>query len=237
MSETLDALLNPGTETEPENPIPKTAPETPADWVKDRTTGEYRPRKRRGRRAGTPPPAEHEPINRTEDEAPDSKSRGKRQAAVPRWKAGVIAKGMEKFYRRTGRIVKAMDRDLGIAIIESAEECGEAWDDVARTNPRIRAFLLKMITGGSWAALFWAHAPIFMALLMKDAIRKRIPFGRFLESALEPDDDGTNDISEMLGGMGPEDMQQMMNVGMQMINRMGFGSVASAEMPVDMESE
>ena len=40
----------------------------------------------------------------------------------------------------------------------------------------MRAFLLKMLAGGAWSGIFAAHAPVLMALLMKDSIRRRIPF-------------------------------------------------------------
>lgn len=216
MTDALDLLTQPQ-ETEPENP----APEIPEGWVLDKETKQYRPPKRRGRRpAATPPPTDHEPITRADDTEPDSKARGKTRAAVPRWKAGVISKGMAKLYRRTGKILKAIDRDIGIAVIESADDCGEAWDDLARTNPRIRAALLKMITGGSWASLLWAHAPIFMAIAMKDGIRKHIPFMRFVETMFEPDENGTSEMSEALGGLQPGDVNQMMGFAQGLMRSM-----------------
>lgn len=218
MTDVLDQLDNPvetSGETPPETPA---ATPPPDGWVRDRATGEYRPPKRRGRKPpATPPPTDHDPIDRGEDTEPDSKARGKNARGVPRWKAGVIAKGMTKLYRRTGKIVKAMDRDIGIAIIECAEDCGEAWDDIARQNPRIRAFLLKMITGGSWMALVWAHAPIVMAVVMKDGIRKHIPFMRFINTLFEPDEDGTSELSDALGGLNAADAQQMMQAAQAMM--------------------
>lgn len=216
MTDVLDALANPPT-VEDDGPA---AP--PAGWVKDRTTGEFRPPKRRGRKPLTPPPppGEHEPLNReTPDTEPDSKSRGVNAKGVPRWKAGVIAKGMTKLYKRTGKIIKAMDRDIGIAVIESAEDCGEAWDDLARQNPRIRAFLLKLITGGSWMALLWAHAPIFLAIIMKDGIKKHIPFVKLLKATLEPDEEGTSEVSDLLGGLQGADVQDIIKLGQTLMQQ------------------
>lgn len=207
MTITPEAALEPvelDETTEPE--------QIPEGWVRDRDTGEYRPPKRRGRKPVTPPPSEHDPIERTEDNPPGKTPRARKtsSASIPRYKAGVIAKGMATLYRRTGKILKALDRDIGIAVIESADDCGEAWDDLARTNPRIRAVCMKLITGGAWTQLFVAHLPILLAILMKDAIRKHIPFGKFLARAMEPDEDQTSAVSDMLGAdLTPEDVQAM----------------------------
>lgn len=222
MTDVLDMLAN-AQEASTETDAPNPASEIPEGWVKDRVTGEFRPPKRRGRKPlPATPPGDHEPITREADTEPDAKSRGRNVKGVPRWKAGVIAKGMTKLYKRTGKIIRAMDRDIGIAVIECAEDCGEAWDDIARQNPRIRAFLLKMITGGSWASLIWAHAPIFMAVIMKDGIRKHIPFMKLIESLLETDADGTSEVSDALGGLQPGDVQQMMGVAQGLMANMAM---------------
>lgn len=192
----------------------------PEGYTRDQQTKEIRPKKTRGRpRTGTPPPTPQTPIDRTEDESPDSKARGKVQKGVPRWQKGVIANGMTKLYSRTGKIIKAMDRDIGIALIESAEDCGEAWDELARTNPRVRAFLLKLITGGAWGAVIMAHLPILMAIVMKDGIRKHIPFMKLLEAATSDDEDGKPAMGDMLSGLSSEDMKNMVQLGMQMMEQ------------------
>jgi hypothetical protein len=211
MTETLDTLSNP-TEINPPEEIPE-------GYVLDRDTKEYRPRKRRGRPAAQKPPTEHDTLVREPDTAPDTASRGKSSKGVPRWKAGIIAKGMSRLYRRTGKIIKAMDRDIGIAVIESADDCGEAWDELARTNPRVRAFLLKLIAGGTWSELFMAHLPILLAVVMKENIRKHIPFGRFLETAMESDE-----TEEGLGvtGLNLGDVNQMMSTAQNMMAQMGM---------------
>jgi hypothetical protein len=176
--------------------------DAPYGWTTDPKTGERRPKKRPGRprkppgeeelRAGAAPP----------DTEPDLPPGPRRQAAkpdeadVPMPRGGVIAKGVNRLYRRAGKIVRAMDWDIGTAIIECtrSEEpddltVGEAWEQLARTNPRVRAFLLKALKGGAWQDLVMAHAPIGIALAMKPAVQRMLPFGRLAESVLEPDED------------------------------------------------
>lgn len=69
--------------------------------------------------------------------------------------------------------------------------------------------------------LFMAHVPILLAIMMKERIRRHIPFMKLVASLLEPDDDGTpSDISEGLGGIAPDDVHQMMATAMAMMNEM-----------------
>ena len=69
---------------------------------------------------------------------------------------------MNRLYARVGRIVRVMDPVIGQAIIETTSKeaesevtVGEAWEELARTNPRIRRVLLKLISGGAWGRSSW----------------------------------------------------------------------------------
>ena len=137
---------------------------------------------------------------------------------------------MNKLYRRIGKFVRVMDHDIGSAIIASTQKddeedttVGEAWEEIARTNPRIRAALLKAVSGGAYTSLFMAHAPIFLAILMKEGIRKRIPFGKIIGALLDSDDDGdSSGVSDALGGLQHGDVEQMMAAAQGMMEQMGM---------------
>jgi hypothetical protein len=166
--------------------------------------------------------AEEGPQEAPEDRVPGTERRRGRQRGrkkksdaetpAPPFRAGPIASGMNRIYARIGKVVKAMDREIGIAIIsitkkENADDVtvGEAWEEVARTNPRIRVILLRLIEGGAWSQLFLAHLPIAVAIVMKDGIRQRIPFGRFLGAMIDDDDDeeaGEDSPGDLLGMLG-----------------------------------
>lgn len=214
-------LSSPAEQETPETLIARG--EIPDGYTRDPKTKEVRRKKRGGRpRILTASPRPETPIERGTDEPPDSKAKGKRETPTPRYVKGVIATGMTKLYQRTGRIIKALDKDIGTAVIESAADCGEAWDELARTNPRVRKFLLKLIGGGAIGAIIMAHAPILLAIVMKDGIRKHIPFMSLFNSVLSDDDDGSaGDISSLLGGINPGDMQQMMAMAQGMAAGMG----------------
>jgi len=159
------------------------------------------------------------------------------EAEVPQHRPGQITKGMNKLYRRAGKIVRAMDADIGIAIIEATkntaepdengeitedDSVGAAWEEVARTNPRIRRALLKMIAGGAWGSLVMAHAPIGLAIAMKPAVLRHIPFSKLIASFAEPDEDTPEGEGGLPGGMTAADAQQMMGVAAEMAAKMGL---------------
>lgn len=177
-----------------------------------------------------------------EDRAPDSRHRhGKSRAdkaaePVPQYREGQIAKGMNKMYRRAGKVIRAFDHDTGTAFIEATRKellddgepdpeditVGEAWDELACTNPRIRRFLLKMIAGGAWGQLFMAHAPILLVVMMKEPVRGLIPFSRILMSMAEPDDDTPEGEGGLPGGMTAADVAEASRLAQEQMAGMGF---------------
>jgi hypothetical protein len=184
-----------------------------------------------------------EKIERDDDRTPSRPPRGRRTRVkrgtdrtpkeapeVPPFRAGPIAKGVNKLYARAGKFLRVLDPEIGSALIDITRKeadddvtVGEAWEDIAKTNPRIRAFLLKIISGGAWGQLIAVHGPILLALLMKDAIRKRIPFGKLINALLEDDEDGSpSDVSTALGGLNPSDVDQMSAVMNGMAAQMGL---------------
>lgn len=229
--------------------------EAPYGYTKDRKTGEVRPKKSPGRagvrnspsledlkaakeQTGTEQNEAEQPAGDRAPAPPQGKSKNRKLSddgkpspqVIPAFKEGVIAAGVNKLYRRTGKIVRVMDRDIGIAIIETTRKedeedvtVGEAWEELARVNPRIRRFLLKLIAGGAWGQVVAAHAPILMAIVMKDAIARHIPFMALIEAFLGEDEDGPSEVSEALGGLQPVDMVQMMQMAQQMMGQAAAG--------------
>lgn len=148
-----------------------------------------------------------------QDRAPDTsagKGKGRRfgrekkdPEPVEQFRAGPIAKGVNRLYRKGGKIVKVWDYEVGTALIEITRKdlledgtpdpddvtVGEAWEELARVNPRIRRFLLKVIAGGAWGQLVMAHGPVLLALLMKDSIRKHIPLAKLFQAFFSDEDD------------------------------------------------
>lgn len=246
--EASDALTGPGDEPDdaqepaerPYTPAEGLDPEAPYGYTIDRKTGEKRPRKRAGR--GVRVVKEPEPEQPAESGAPRAqrepdrvpgkvKPEPKRARSrvrepkpepepLPVFRAGPIAKSVNKLYLRAGKLVRAMDYDIGTAIIASTKAeteddvtVGEAWEEVAKNNPRIRRVLLKLISGGAWSQLVMAHAPILLAVLLKERIAKRLPMMGLLSSFL-PDDEGepaaAGPAGGLLAGLTQEDLAEAM---------------------------
>jgi len=198
---------------------PASSADAPYGYTLDRETREWRPKKRPGR-PKVPASAEElagqPPVDRPADRAPGrGKSARPPAEEVPMPAGGVIARGVNKLYRRAGKVVRAMDYDIGTAIIECTHKededdltVGEAWEALCKSNPRIRRFVLSCLKGGAWSDLIMAHAPIAMAIAMKPAILRFLP-SRLIESVAEPDDDTPEGEGDLPGGMTAADAAEM----------------------------
>jgi hypothetical protein len=62
-------------------------------------------------------------------------------------------------------------------IAQSAEDCANAWFQLADENDSVRRTLLMFIEGGAWGALFAAHMPILMSLIPDGKLPFPISFG------------------------------------------------------------
>ncbi len=256
MAQVVDDSALLGLSIEPDAPPPGVASvdtepvdEAPYGYMTDKATGEVRPRKRPGRRpqnasalpTGVTPSLDQLRERRgqekgSEDRIPGAPKRRwgskrvkveKPEEPVPPFRAGPIAKGMNKLYARAGKIIQVMDYEIGTAIIavtrkESDDDVtvGEAWEELAKVNPRVRRFLLKLITGTAWSQLFMAHAPILLAVIMKDGIKKHIPFMKLAEAWLSPVDQNGETGGEESDEPTPQDLAQMMQLAQGLMGQM-----------------
>lgn len=176
--------------------------EAPFGWTRDKETGELRPKKRPGR-PHKPPSEEELRAAGPKEPAPDKPpgKPGKKTVLpgdVPMPKGAVIAAGVNRLYRRAGKFLRIADDELGLAVIEctrpdpddpDAPTVGQAWEALAKDNPRVRAWLLRLIRGGAWQDLLMAHAPIGIALMTRDWVQRLVPLHRAVEVLFEEDED------------------------------------------------
>lgn len=256
-----DAPAQPELTAAPDDGPPPPSAEAPYGWTSDGAGG-WRPKKTAGRRKVDDPPKSPSKVSpsledlkaqraaegpRREDIAPTPPPRSKRgtdgrfrkkEAAAPQpttpFRAGPIAKGVNKIYRKAGKIIRVWDPVIGEAVISCTRKeddddttVGEAWEELARVNPRVRAFLERIIQGGAIGGIVAAHMPIILAVLLKDSVRDRLPFGGLVGAFLDRDEDEgqapAGGIGGLLGDMGPEDMAQVMQMAQGMMNGMFAG--------------
>lgn len=227
-----------------EEPDADLAPDenAPYGYMRDRATGEKRPKRRSGR-PRAPKTAEElaaaPPVAPEPDKPPEAPRRRSRVAAailpspspapappasepdMPR--AGYIAKRTNALYRRAGKLVRVWNYPLGMAFIECTRAdpddeddvtVGQAWENLAKENPRIRAWLLNLIKGGDWQDLVMAHAPIGVAIVTSTWVGRILPLGRLAASMLEPEPEELEEEEAPEEGAAPrlmpEDAEQMM---------------------------
>lgn len=213
-------------------------PAAPFGYTTDPVTKQRRPKLAPGRPRNQPTAEElaaKPPIEREGDRAPERPAGYKPPAAdpvvvVPMPRGGVIAKGVNKLYRRAGKMIRAVDDDIGEAFIyctrvdlevpedERELTVGEAWEQLAKNNPRIRAFVLRIIAGGDWGDLAMAHAPIGVALFMKPWIQKFINPERLIESMTEADEE--EEEGTAAAGLTGDDVKDMQELAMRQARQM-----------------
>lgn len=164
----------------------------------------------------------------------------KEQAEPPElgpFRAGPIAKGMNGLYLKAGRILRVIDHDIGTAVISMTRKeteddvtVGEAWEELAKVNPRIRAALMRMITGGAWTQLLMAHTPLLMAIIMKERIRNRLPLASLI-GAFFADEDAVIDAAEQVSGYTPTGFDAGMFTGLTQADIDQAMAFASQVMP------
>jgi hypothetical protein len=235
----------------PESEVNAPSADAPYGWMNDPITGERRPKKRPGRQrttavaADSKPPASDAapeasvsrvPLERSEDRAPSGRSgrgggRGSKHGSrseVPRetveatpFRAGPIAKGMNKLYRRVGKLVSMADPMTGQAFVDITRKddeddvtVGEAWEELARVNPRIRAALNKLLTGSGWGQLVMCHMPILLAVAIRTGVLERLNLSGLAGMVSDSDDPEPDNPFD---GLSREDWEQAASLAAQMM--------------------
>lgn len=80
-------------------------------------------------------------------------------------RAGVIAKGVGKFYTMLGLGIGVLCMPCGTPWVENSDAAGEAWEELARKNPKVRAALLKALEVGDIGALVAVHLPMMTQVI------------------------------------------------------------------------
>jgi hypothetical protein len=86
-----------------------------------------------------------------------------RKPTPPMPKSG-IAQGIANMYTGLGLGIGMVDPHCGMVIVENSETCAQAWEELAKKNPKVRRALLMLLETSDVTKIVIAHAPIMMAL-------------------------------------------------------------------------
>lgn len=104
---------------------------------------------------------------------------------------GQFVEGMTQVYGMLGAVFMPFKPPLGIAFVENAESCAQAWDKAAQQVPAIR----RMLAGGGNAAVIAAliavHFPILQAGLVGTEMGARLNPAEAMEQYLRDQTEAT----------------------------------------------
>jgi hypothetical protein len=124
---------------------------------------------------------------------PKEKKAKTRKPTPPMPRSG-LAGPLTNMYTGLGLSLSMVDRNCGQAIVESAEDCAQAWEELAKRNPKVRRALLMLLETSDVTKIIIAHAPIMMAVASH-----HVPFVReqqlkvvemFANQGASPEEDG-----------------------------------------------
>lgn len=75
--------------------------------------------------------------------------------------------GLEKMYANIGTMAYLADPMIGTVILQQAEQCATSLDELAKTNPKVKKALMRMMESSSYGTVIAAHLPIAIAIATK----------------------------------------------------------------------
>jgi hypothetical protein len=112
------------------------------------------------------PPVIPDP-SKSEDERPSRGRRNNNTEAVRGFRKprkGSLVKPLTKTYASVGMLLLPFDEVCGQTLINSAEQCAIALDDLAQTNDTIARVLVALVETSAWGAVIAAHLPLLMVV-------------------------------------------------------------------------
>lgn len=101
---------------------------------------------------------------KNDDEAPPRARARKRKRAASRPKKGAFVEPLTQMYALAGVTLFTVDEHCGGVILENAEKCATAMDELAYQNESVRRALDTLVTGSAIGAVFMAHLPVIVAI-------------------------------------------------------------------------
>lgn len=104
-------------------------------------------------------------IGKQKEKTEERTRRGRKpRKPVSRAKKGAFTEHLEGLYALAGTAVFMRDQHCGTVILENAEKCAEALDELAYQNESVRRVLDALVTTSAFGAVVMAHAPIIVAM-------------------------------------------------------------------------
>lgn len=115
------------------------------------------------------------PGDRSDDTPPKATPKPRKKPA-PRAKRGAFTDNLTQIYVGLGITLMPVDPVCANAIIQSAPECARTLDELAYQNEAVRRALHALTQTSAVGAVFFAHMPILMAVVLHHvpAVQRRM---------------------------------------------------------------
>lgn len=98
--------------------------------------------------------------------ARDSRKEQGKKSPLPPYRKGMFVEPLTKLYTGIGMSLMPFDMVCGTAVIESAERCAIALDDLAKQNHAVRKMLFAITQTSAIGTVLVAHMPILVAIMV-----------------------------------------------------------------------
>jgi hypothetical protein len=91
---------------------------------------------------------------------------GTKKPDVPDLPKGAVRDAVSQLHVFAGMGLSAAGKpETGGTLIKEADAIGEAWEELAKTNPAVRRAMLALMTTSAWGGLAVAYMPVAMAVM------------------------------------------------------------------------
>ncbi len=119
--------------------------------------------------------SENDSVVSIEDHKRNRKTKA-RKTIPPKPRNGTLVRPFTQFYVSIGALISPFDPVCGAAIINQSEECAKALENLAQSDPRVRAILMSLVETSAWGYVIAAHTPILLAIAVHHVPRVRESF-------------------------------------------------------------
>jgi hypothetical protein len=114
------------------------------------------------------------PLKADERRASETRARAPKTPASGRRRP--LKTRTEEFIGSIALGVSVFDFQDGAIIMESAEEMAEAWSNLADQNPRVKATMERVLTGGAWGGVIMTHGSVIVRIAQNHALFGELTF-------------------------------------------------------------
>lgn len=150
--EESDEIIVPNSGRESDDPPPDSLSVNAGDARPESAADRVRARFRQRGRAGAEPSSPRA-------------ARADARASAPKPRPGSLVRPLTELYTSIGVMLAPFDPVCSVSIIENAEPCAKALENLARENEAVRRAILALTQTSAWGGVLIAHMPLLLMVI------------------------------------------------------------------------